>query len=431
MTAIVIVGAQWGDEGKGKATDALGADVDYVVKFNGGNNAGHTVVVDGEKYALHLLPSGILTPGVTPVIGNGVVVDLDVLFHEIDALTARGVDCSKLRVSANAHIIPPYNRVLDKVQERFLGKRKIGTTGRGIGPTYADKMNRIGIRVQDLFDESILRQKVEAALEFKNQLLVKIYNRRALDIDETCAALRQHADRLKPMVTDTGLELTTAIDNGKIVLFEAGQAMMLDVDHGTYPFVTSSNAISAGASTGSGVPPTKLERIIAVVKAYSTRVGEGPFPTELLDEQGDWLRHQGHEFGTTTGRPRRCGWFDVPVARLAARVNGVTDFVLTKLDTLSGLEQIPVCVGYDVDGTIVKEVPTSQSDFHHAKPVYQNFPGWSEDISGARSMADLPATAQAYVEALEGMIGARISAIGVGPARDAIVHRHDMLGRDN
>lgn len=430
MPAIVIVGAQWGDEGKGKATDALGAHVDYVVKFNGGNNAGHTVVVDGEKYALHLLPSGILTPGVTPVIGNGVVVDLDVLFHEIEGLTARGVDCSALRLSASAHLIPEYNKVMDKVQERFLGKRKIGTTGRGIGPTYADKMNRIGIRVQDLFDESILRQKVEAALEFKNQILVKIYNRRALDAGEICENLLSYADRVAPMVIDSGLVLNEALDRDEIVLFEAGQATMLDVDHGTYPFVTSSNATSAGACTGSGVPPTRLDRVIAVVKAYTTRVGEGPFPTELLDESGDWLRERGHEFGTTTGRPRRCGWFDVPVARLAARSNGVTDFVLTKLDTLTGLESIPVCVGYEADGKRFDEVPVSQSDFHHAKPVYESFPGWNEDISGARTLADLPATAQKYVAELESRIGVRISAIGVGPGREEIVHCHDLLGKD-
>ena len=284
MPAIVLVGAQWGDEGKGKATDALGASVDYVVKFNGGNNAGHTVVVDGEKYALHLLPSGILTPGCIPVIGNGVVVDLSVLFEEIDALTTRGVDCSKLLISANAHIIPPYNRTLDKVQERFLGSRKLGTTGRGIGPTYADKMSRVGIRIQDLLDENILRQKLEGALEQKNQLLVKVFNRRAVTVDEVLEELMSYVDRVRPMITDTGLELVKALDRGEIVLFEAGQATMLDVDHGSYPFVTSSNATSAGACTGSGVPPTRIDRVIAVAKAYATRVGEGPFPTELHDD---------------------------------------------------------------------------------------------------------------------------------------------------
>ncbi|HEX5510449.1 MAG TPA: adenylosuccinate synthase [Actinomycetales bacterium] len=428
MPAIVIVGAQWGDEGKGKATDALGARVDYVVKFNGGNNAGHTVVVGDEKYALHLLPSGILTPGCTPVIGNGVVIDLSVLFSEIDDLTARGVDCSRLRVSANAHLITPYNRTVDKVTERFLGKRRIGTTGRGIGPTYADKMNRIGIRVQDLFDESILRQKVEGALEQKNQLLVKVYNRRAIGVDEVVDELLSYADRVRPMVCDSGLLLTQALGRDETVLFEAGQATMLDVDHGTYPFVTSSNATAAGACTGSGVPPRAIDRVIAVVKAYTTRVGEGPFPTELHDEQGDWLRERGGEFGVTTGRPRRCGWYDAPIARFAARVNGVTDFVLTKLDVLTGLERIPVCVAYEVDGVRSDDMPMTQTEFHHAKPVYEYFDGWTEDISGARKFEDLPKAAQQYVAALEEMSGARISAVGVGPDRDETVLLHDLLG---
>ncbi|GAB3451266.1 adenylosuccinate synthase [Kineococcus endophyticus] len=428
MPAIVLVGAQWGDEGKGKATDALGARVDYVVKFNGGNNAGHTVVVGDEKYALHLLPSGILTPGVTPVIGNGVVVDLEVLFHEIDALTARGVDCSKLLLSASAHVIAPYHRVMDQVTERFLGKRKIGTTGRGIGPTYADKINRIGIRVQDLFDESILRQKVEGALDQKNHLLLKVYNRRAVSVDQTVETLLSYAERVRPMVRDVSLELSRALDRDEIVLFEAGQAMMLDIDHGTYPYVTSSSAIAAGACTGAGIPPNRIDRIIAVVKAYTTRVGEGPFPTELLDADGEKLRQDGGEYGTTTGRPRRTGWYDAVISRYAARINGVTDFVLTKLDTLTGWERIPVCVAYDVDGVRYDEIPMSQSDFHHATPVYEYFDGWTEDISSARSMADLPKNAQAYVEALEQISGARISAVGVGPDREQTVVRHDLLG---
>ncbi|WP_369054683.1 adenylosuccinate synthase [Kineococcus terrestris] len=428
MPAIVLVGAQWGDEGKGKATDALGARVDYVVKFNGGNNAGHTVVVGDEKYALHLLPSGILTPGVTPVIGNGVVVDPAVLYEELDALEARGVDCSRLIVSASAHVIAPYHRSLDQVTERFLGKRKIGTTGRGIGPTYADKINRVGVRVQDLFDESILRQKVEGALDQKNHLLVKVYNRRAVSVDETVETLLSYAERLRPMVRDVSLELSAALDRDEVVLFEGGQATLLDIDHGTYPFVTSSNATAAGACTGSGVPPNRIDRIIAVVKAYTTRVGEGPFPTELLDADGEKLRQDGGEFGTTTGRPRRTGWYDAVISRYAARVNGVTDFVLTKLDTLTGWERIPVCVAYDVDGVRHDEMPMSQSDFHHATPVYEFFDGWSEDITGARTTADLPKNAQRYVEALEEMSGARISAVGVGPDREQTVVRHDLLG---
>lgn len=427
MPAVVIVGAQWGDEGKGKATDLLGSRVDYVVKFNGGNNAGHTVVIGDEKYALHLLPSGILSPGCTPIIGNGVVIDLDVLFEEIDALEARGIDTSALRVSANAHLIADYNRTLDKVTERFLGSRKIGTTGRGIGPTYADKMNRLGVRVQDLFDEKILRAKVEGALELKNQMLTKVYNRRAVSVDEIVDQLLVHAERLRPMVADTALVLHEALDAGETVLLEAGQATLLDVDHGTYPFVTSSSATTGGACTGSGIPPTRITRVIGIVKAYATRVGEGPFPTELFDEDGERLRTNGGEFGTTTGRPRRCGWYDAPVARYAARINGVTDFVLTKLDVLTGWDRIPVCVAYDVDGERVEEMPTTQTGFHHAKPIYEFFDGWTEDISGARTMDDLPAAAQAYVRAIEKMSGARISAVGVGPDREETVVLHDLL----
>ncbi|TFD38132.1 adenylosuccinate synthase [Cryobacterium sp. TMT1-19] len=427
MPAIVLIGAQWGDEGKGKATDLLGSRVDYVVKFNGGNNAGHTVVIGTEKYALHLLPSGILTAGVTPIIANGVVVDIEVLFEELDALISRGVDVSGLKVSANAHIITQYHRTVDKVTERFLGKRQIGTTGRGIGPTYADKINRVGIRVQDLFDENILRQKVEGALAQKNHLLVKVYNRRAITVDEIVRDLLSYAERLRPMVADTALLLHEALTAGKTVLFEGGQATMLDVDHGTYPFVTSSNATSGGAVTGSGIGPNRIDRIIAVVKAYTTRVGAGPFPTELLDESGEFLRANGFEFGTTTGRPRRCGWYDAPVARYTARINGVTDFVLTKLDVLTGLDTIPVCVAYSVDGVRFDEVPVSQSDFHHAKPIFEDFPGWTDDITGARTFEDLPRNAQAYVLAIEKMSGARISAIGVGPGREEIISRHDLV----
>ncbi|HWT33384.1 MAG TPA: adenylosuccinate synthase [Microbacterium sp.] len=427
MPGIVIVGVQWGDEGKGKATDLLGERTDLVVKFNGGNNAGHTVVIGDEKYALHLLPSGILSPGVTPVIGNGVVVDLEVLFNEIEALNARGIDTSRLRISANAHIITQYHRTLDKVTERFLGKRNIGTTGRGIGPAYADKINRVGIRVQDLLDENILRQKVEGALDQKNHLLVKVFNRRAVTCDEVVEDLLSYAERVRPMVADTSLMLNDALDAGEVVVFEGGQATMLDVDHGTYPFVTSSSATAGGAATGSGVGPGRLDRIVGIVKAYTTRVGSGPFPTELFDESGEWLRSRGFEFGTTTGRPRRVGWYDAPITRYATRINGITDLVLTKLDILTGLEEIPVCVAYDVDGVRFDEVPVNQSDFHHAKPILEYLPGWSEDISGARSFEDLPVAAQEYVLALEAMSGTRISVIGVGPGRDAVIVRHDLV----
>ena len=427
MPALVLLGAQWGDEGKGKATDLLGGSVDYVVRYQGGNNAGHTVVVGDQKYALHLLPSGILSPGCTPVIGNGVVVDPAVLLSELSGLNERGVDTSKLLISGNAHLITPYNVTLDKVTERFLGKRKIGTTGRGIGPTYADKINRTGIRVQDLYDESILEQKVEAALEQKNQLLAKVFNRRAIESGRIVEEMLQYAEQIKPFVADTTLILNNAIDEGKVVLFEGGQGTLLDVDHGTYPFVTSSNPTAGGACTGAGVGPTKINRVIGILKAYTTRVGAGPFPTELFDADGEALRRIGGERGVTTGRDRRCGWFDAPIARYATRVNGLTDFFLTKLDVLTGWERIPVCVGYDVGGTVHREMPMTQTDFHHATPVYEMFDGWDEDISAARSLTDLPKTAQAYVAALEEMSGAPISAIGVGPDRDETVVVHDLL----
>ena len=432
MPALVLIGAQWGDEGKGKATDQLGGLVDHVVKFNGGNNAGHTVVVGDETYALHLLPSGILSPGCIPVIGNGVVIDLAVLFQEIDGLEARGVDTSRLVVSADAHVIPSYNRVLDRVTERFLGSRKIGTTGRGIGPTYADKMNRVGIRVQDLFDEKILRQKVEGALTLKNHVLVKVYNRKAITADSVVEELLGYVERLQPRVRDTGLLLSTALDEGRTVLLEGGQATLLDVDHGTYPFVTSSSATSGGACTGSGIPPNRIDKVIAVVKAYTTRVGEGPFPTELTGDgqdgvDGERLRTVGHEFGTTTGRPRRCGWYDAVIARYAARVNGVTDFVLTKLDVLTGWDTIPVCVAYEVDGKRFDEMPMTQTDFHHATPVYEYFDGWTEDISQARTFEDLPDNAQRYIRALEQMSGAPFSSVGVGPDREQTLTLRDLL----
>ncbi|WP_010525342.1 adenylosuccinate synthase [Nesterenkonia sp. F] len=427
MPAIVIVGAQWGDEGKGKATDLLGSRVDYVVKPNGGNNAGHTVVVGGEKFELKLLPAGILSPNATPVIGNGVVVSLDALFHEIDGLEARGADTSRLRISANAHLVAPYHQTMDKVTERFLGKRAIGTTGRGIGPAYMDKVGRLGIRVQDIFDESILRQKIEGALRQKNELLVKLYNRRAVAVDEIAEYFLSFAERLRPMVVDSTLLLNDALDRGDVVLMEGGQATYLDVDHGTYPFVTSSNPTAGGASVGAGIGPTRINRSIGIVKAYTTRVGAGPFPTELFDEWGEFLQETGGEFGVNTGRPRRCGWYDAVMARHAARINGFTDYFLTKLDVLTGIERIPVCVAYDVDGVRHDEMPMTQTEFHHAKPIVEHFPGWTEDISDARTLDDLPENARNYVLALERMSGTRISGIGVGPGRDEVVTVHDLI----
>jgi adenylosuccinate synthase len=427
MTAIVLLGAQWGDEGKGKATDLLGDRVDYVVRYQGGNNAGHTVVIGDQKYALHLLPSGILSPNVIPVIGNGVVIDPAVLLKEISDLNERGINTSKLKISTNAHLITPYHRTIDKVSERFLGKSKIGTTGRGIGPAYADKINRIGIRVQDLFDQSILKQKIEAALHDKNQILVKVFNRKGITVDEVIDEYLGYAEVLKPYVTDTSLLLDQALKAGKVVLLEGSQGTLLDVDHGTYPFVTSSNPTAGGASTGSGIGPTKITRVIGILKAYTTRVGSGPFPTELFDEDGEALRKIGGEVGVTTGRNRRCGWFDAPIARYAVRVNGLTDFFLTKLDVLTGWEKIPVCVAYEIDGVRVEELPASQSDFHHAKPIYEYLPGWKENISKAKSLADLPKNAQEYVNFLEKVSGAQISAIGVGPGRDETIVVRDLI----
>ncbi|HUN33315.1 MAG TPA: adenylosuccinate synthase [Trebonia sp.] len=427
MPAIVLVGAQWGDEGKGKATDLLGDQVQYVVRYQGGNNAGHTVVIGNESYALHVLPSGVLNPRVTPVIGNGVVIDPKVLFQEIDELEARGVSCDKLLVSANAHLIMPYHAALDKVSERFLGKAKIGTTGRGIGPTYGDKVARVGIRVQDMFDPGILAQKLDLALRDKNQLLTKVYNRRAIDMKQIAAEYLAYAERLKPYVADTSLELGKALDAGANVLLEGAQGSLLDVDHGTYPFVTSSNPTAGGACVGAGIGPTRVTKVIGIIKAYTTRVGSGPFPTELLDEQGEWLRETGSEFGVTTGRARRCGWFDAVIARYSTRVNGITDLFVTKLDVLSTLEKIPVCVAYEVDGKRYDEIPMTQTDFHHAKPVYEYLNGWSEDISGATSLADLPAAAQSYIKTIEEISGTKVSAIGVGPRRDQTIEINSLL----
>jgi adenylosuccinate synthase len=427
VPAIVLLGAQWGDEGKGKATDILGDKVKYVVRYQGGNNAGHTVVIGDQKYALHLLPSGILTPTCIPVIGNGVVIDPAVLLEEIRGLNERGVDTSNLKISTNAHLITPYHRTIDKVSERFLGKAKIGTTGRGIGPAYADKINRIGIRVQDLFDPSILRQKIEGALKDKNQVLVKVFNRKGLEIDEILKEYLEYAEILRPYVIDTSLLLNQALERGENILLEGSQGTLLDVDHGTYPFVTSSNPTAGGASTGSGIGPTKISRVIGIVKAYTTRVGSGPFPTELFDEDGEKLRSIGGEVGVTTGRARRCGWYDAPIARYAVRINGLTDFFLTKLDVLTGWEKIPVCVAYEIDGRRVEELPASQSDFHHAKPIYEYLPGWSEDISKARKLSDLPVNAQGYIRFLEKISGAPMSAVGVGPGRDETILVRDFL----
>ncbi|HEY3259179.1 MAG TPA: adenylosuccinate synthase [Pseudonocardiaceae bacterium] len=428
MPAIVLIGAQWGDEGKGKATDLFGGRTQWVVRYQGGNNAGHTVVLpDGQDFALHLIPSGILTPGVTNVIGNGVVVDPGVLLEELDGLVRRGVDTSRLLISADAHLIMPYHVAIDRVTERYLGKARIGTTGRGIGPCYQDKLARVGVRVQDLLDEKILRQKVEAALDFKNQVLVKVYNRRALDPDVVVDEALAHGERFAHRIADTRLLLNKALDRGETVLLEGSQGTLLDVDHGTYPFVTSSNPTAGGAAAGSGIGPTRISTVVGILKAYTTRVGSGPFPTELHDAQGEHLRKIGGEYGVTTGRSRRTGWFDAVIARYATRVNGITDYFLTKLDVLSGLERVPVCLAYEVDGRRLDEMPMTQTDLHHAVPVFEELPGWWEDLSACRRFEDLPATARDYVSRIEELAGARVSAIGVGPGRDQTIVRHDPL----
>jgi adenylosuccinate synthase len=429
MPAIVLIGAQWGDEGKGKVTDLLGGRVDYVVRYQGGNNAGHTVITPaGDRYALHLLPSGVLTPSCVPVIGNGVVIDPKVLLAEIDGLTGRGVSCDRLLVSADAHLIMPHHRVLDRVVERYLGPARIGTTGRGIGPAYGDKVARVGIRVQDLLDPGILAQKLDLVLREKNQILVKVYNRRAIDPGGVVEEYLAYAERLRPYIADTRLELSRALARGDTVLLEGAQATLLDVDHGTYPFVTSSNPTAGGACVGSGVPPTRITSVVGVTKAYTTRVGSGPFPTEQLDAMGEHLRKVGAEYGTTTGRERRCGWFDAVVARYAVRVNGVTDLAVMKLDVLSGLDKVPLCVAYDIDGTRYEEMPMTQTAFHHAQPVYEELDGWWEDLAKCRTEEDLPANARRYLDRIEELAGVRVSVVGVGPGRDEIVVRHPLLG---
>ena len=428
MSVMVLIGAQWGDEGKGKATDLYGERVDWVVRYQGGNNAGHTVVLpDGQKFALHLIPSGILSPAVNNVIGNGVVIDPGVLLTELGGLHERGIDTARLFISADAHLIMPYHVAIDKVSERYLGKAKIGTTGRGIGPAYQDKVARLGVRVQDVLDPSILAQKVEAALDIKNQILVKIYNRKALDGRRIVDTVLQQAEGFRHRIADTRLQLGEAVRRGEHVLLEGSQGTLLDVDHGTYPFVTSSNPTAGGAAVGSGLGPTTITSVLGILKAYTTRVGSGPFPTELEDEWGEYLRKTGGEIGVTTGRLRRCGWFDSVIARYATRVNGITDYFLTKLDVLSSLETVPICVAYDVDGERHDEMPLSQTGFHHAVPIYEQLPGWFEDITGCRTFDELPRAAKDYVRRVEELSQARVSAIGVGPGRDQTIVVHDVL----
>jgi len=422
VPATVVVGTQWGDEGKGKLTDLLAGSMDLVVRYQGGHNAGHTVVVGGESFALQLVPSGVLYSHITPVIGNGVVVDPGVLIDELDALQAKGVDTSRLVVSGNAHLIMPYHQELDRVQERFLGKNSLGTTRRGIGPAYADKATRVGLRVQDLSDPKIFRQKLEVALKEKNAVLAKVYNRLPLDLDDICNRYLDHyAPRVVPMVVDAVAVVHQAMAEGRNVLLEGAQATFLDVDHGTYPFVTSSSPTAGGACTGTGVGPRDIGDVIGIAKAYITRVGAGPFPTECHGEVGDLLVERGHEFGTNTGRRRRCGWFDAVMLRQAVRLNSLSEVALTKLDVLDAFDTVRVCVAYDIDGQRVQYPPYHQSDLHRAVPVYQDLPGWQTNLSASTTPGEFPAAAHRYVDFLAEQIGVPIRMVGVGPGREQFV----------
>jgi len=421
MPATVVLGTQWGDEGKGKAVDYLADRMDFVVRYQGGNNAGHTIIAEGRLLKLQLIPSGILYPHITSVIADGVVVDPEVLLAEMAQLREAGVDPDGLRVSLNAHLIMPYHKELDRVTERFLGKNALNTTKRGIGPAYADRAARVGIRVQDLYDEGILRQKLEIVLWEKNQILAKIYNRMAMPADAILADYLAYGEQLRPFVTDTGALLHEAISAGKQILFEGAQATMLDLDHGTYPFVTSSTPVAGYAFASAGVGPGHAGRIIGIAKAYVTRVGAGPFPTEESGPDGERMGERGHEFGTVTGRKRRCGWFDAAVLRYATRLNGVTELCLTKLDVLSGFETLKVCTGYRAGGQTWDDVPPNQTLFHQAVPTYEELPGWDEEIGEARALEDLPKEAQRYVAFLEELGGVPITMIGVGPAREQTI----------
>jgi len=424
MAGIVLVGAQWGDEGKGKITDLLADDMDYVVRFQGGNNAGHTIIHGGRTLKLHLIPSGIMYPHITPVIGNGVVIDPKVLLEEMDTLEADGLSTRRLLISCNAHLIMPYHRDLDGASEHRLGSNEIGTTRRGIGPAYMDKAARVGIRVQDLTDEHIFRKKVAAALVEKNDILEKVYGMRPYTVDEIAEEYLVYAERIKPHISDTSYTINKALDADQWVFFEGAQGTLLDLDHGTYPFVTSSSPISGGACTGAGVGPKRIDRVLGIAKAYITRVGSGPFPTELSDETGVLLQTVGGEFGTTTGRQRRCGWYDAVIVRYAVQVNGLTDLVITKLDVLSAVDTIKVCVAYEYEGTRYNNLPCHQTAFHHAKPIYEELPGWGVDITACRTFEELPKEARDYIEFIEDLAEVPVSLIAVGPSREQTIFRH-------
>lgn len=421
MSTVVLIGAQWGDEGKGKITDFLAEKADVVVRYQGGNNAGHTVVVGETEYKLHLIPSGILYPGTTCVIGNGVVIDIEVLLKELAYLKERRIDTSTLRISANAHVIMAYHKILDELEEERRGDKKIGTTKRGIGPCYMDKYARAGIRIGDLLDKDDLAEKLEVVLEQKNHLLEKVYGVKGLEFKELLETCYNYGQQIKEMVTDTSLLINESCEEGKNILFEGAQGTLLDLDHGTYPFVTSSHPIAGGACVGAGIGPTKINKVLGVVKAYTTRVGEGPFPTELNDEVGEAIRKAGWEFGTTTGRPRRCGWFDVVMFKYAVRISGIGHVALTKLDVLDKIDTIKICIGYKYRGETLTSFPSSLKMLAECAPIYEEMPGWLEDTSGARTLADLPQKAQSYIKRIEELTGVKAAIIAVGPKRDQTI----------
>ena len=427
MPAVVVVGTQWGDEGKGKIVDHLAEQADVVVRYSGGSNAGHTVVVDGKVYKLQLLPSGMLYKGKTCVVGNGVVLDPEAILKELRGMEAHGIDVSGLRISDRAHVVLPYHKKLDELQESSLGDGKIGTTKLGIGPCYMDKAARIGIRVTDLMDEEVFEKKLAQNIAEKNKILTAIYGAEPFDYAAVLAEYKGYAKQLAPYVTDTATLLHKAIENGEKILFEGAQATFLDLDHGTYPYVTSSNPIAGGACTGAGVGPRSIDTVVGVVKAYSTRVGEGPFPTELLDKVGDHIRDRGHEYGTVTGRPRRCGWLDARVVRYAAMLNSLSYLAITRLDILDELPALKICVGYRYHGETLDEMPASLKVLAEVEPVYEELPGWQQDISGIRKYEELPLNARRYVERLSEVTGVALGVVSVGPGRDQTIMLHKMF----
>ena len=420
MSAFIVLGAQWGDEGKGKMTDYLAEEADVVVRFQGGNNAGHTVEVGDRQYKLHLIPSGILYDNKLNVIGNGVVVDPKALFEEIGYLEKEGVKVTpeKLIISDRAHLIMPYHRVLDILKEKARGKNDIGTTGKGIGPCYTDKFERCGIRVCDLLHEDVFEEKLRENIKMKNEYITKVLGGEALDAEEILVQYKQYSEKIGPFVKDTSVKVYDSIKEDKTVLFEGAQGMLLDIDHGTYPYVTSSNTTAGGVSNGIGVGPNMITNAVGITKAYTTRVGKGPFPTELENETGEWIRTKGHEYGVTTGRSRRCGWLDLVIVKSAVRVSGLTSLAVTKIDTLAGLDKLKVCVGYKFNGEIIDYFPASLEDLAKCEPVYEEFDGWDDSVADARSYDEIPENAKKYLERISEFTGTRISIVSVGPKRD-------------